>query len=187
MRALISERRIKTVVKHLARRIDHACGRRQITELAIICVMDGAFVFTADLVRAMRTPTRIVFAKASSYRETQKGATRVAGLPSSLRQKPVLIVDTIYDTGHTISRLVRQARRLTRTVWLAVLIEKQGKADFRLSDQAEIVFSGIQLSSDPFLVGYGLDVGGRFRCLPNVQQYRPNQVKVHAASRGKML
>lgn len=187
MRALISERRIKAIVKRLARQIDHACSRRHINELTIVCVMDGAFVFTADLVRAMRTPSRIVFAKASSYRGTSKGATRIAAFSSSLRHKPALIVDTIYDTGQTIARVVRQAQRLTGTVWLAVLIEKKGKAVLRASAQAEIVFSGIQLRGNPFLVGYGLDVDGEFRHLPNVRQYRPRQVKRNASSRAKKL
>ena len=183
MRALVSQRRIRTVVKRLAAQIDRACRRRHISELVVVCVMDGAFVFTGDLVRAMRTPTRIVFTKASSYRGTAKGAIRVASLPNSLRRKPILIVDTIYDSGQTIGSVVKEARRLTKLVWLAVLIEKKGKALLRPSDHAEMVFSGIELRDDPFLIGYGLDVNGKFRNLPNVHIYRQGQAKALSAGR----
>jgi len=172
MRARISQRRIKSAVSGLARAIDGACRRRRITELTVLCVMDGAFVFTADLVRAIRTPTRVVFVKASSYQATRKGDTRLAAFPPSLRRQPVLIVDTIYDTGETVSRVLHQVRKLASLVWLVVLIEKQGKAAVPLSEQADMVFTGIQLAGDPFLVGYGLDVDGRFRNLPALHEYR---------------
>jgi hypoxanthine phosphoribosyltransferase len=182
MRVLISQRRIKAATSRLARGIDRACRQQNIRELTVLCVLDGAFVFTADLIRVLRTPTRLVFLKAASYQGTRRGALRVAALPSSLRGKPVLIVDTIYDTGETISRVVGQVRKLTSFVWLVVLIEKHGKATVRPLDQAVMAFTGIQLAGDPFLIGYGLDVSGRFRNLPDLREYRPTPARTARAS-----
>lgn len=167
----ISQRRIQGAVRRMARGIDAACRRAGVSELVVLCVMDGAFMFTADLVRALRTPARIVFHKASSYRGTCRRRLRSAALPPSLRGCTVLVADTIYDTGSTIARIVKQVRRLTRQVWLAVLVEKQHKASACPEQQAEEVFVGIRVSGDPFLIGYGLDVDGRFRSLPAIQQY----------------
>lgn len=168
MRALISSRKIALAVRRLARQIDAACRRAGTRELTVVCVMDGAFIFTADLVRALRTPTRVVFAKATSYQGTRRRATRLHPLPESLRGKAILIADTIYDTGRTIARVSRQARLLSPRVWLAVLVEKQGQAAVPPDRQAERVFVGIRLAGDPFLIGYGLDVSGRYRHLPDI-------------------
>lgn len=169
--ALISQRRIQSAVKRLARQIDRACAASAIGELTVVCVMDGAFMFTADLVRALRTPTRIIFLKARSYQGTRKGATQVAVLPAELAGRALLLVDTIYDTGRTIERVVRQASRLAKSVWLAVLLEKHGQAAVPSDQQADRAFTGIKLAGDPFLVGYGLDVDGQFRGLPDVWIY----------------
>jgi hypoxanthine phosphoribosyltransferase len=171
MPAIISQRKIRSVVKVLARRIDRACKAERIQELYVACVMDGSFIFAADLVRAMRTPTRVFFLKASSYRGTRKGATRISALPASLRGQSVLITDTIYDTGITIERVINQVRRQTDSVWLAVLIEKHGKAARAVETIAERAFVGIKLAGDPFLIGYGLDVDGQFRWLPDIQEF----------------
>jgi hypoxanthine phosphoribosyltransferase len=168
MQFILSERRIHSIVRSLALRIDRAARREGIAELAVVCVMDGAFIFTADLVRALRTPTRIVFAKATSYDGIRKGRTRMTALPGTLRGQPLLVVDTIYDTGATIERVVRQARRLTNTVWLAVLIEKRGKAPCRVEAHSDRVFVGTRVDDDPFLIGYGLDVDGLYRDLPAI-------------------
>lgn len=171
MRALISTQRIHAVVQAIARQVDSACRRQAIAELTLVCVMDGAFIFSADLMRALRTPSRIVFLKASSYRGTRKGRTSTTSVPLELKGKPVLVVDTIYDTGRTIAAVVRQLRGLARSVWLAVLIEKQDKALVPASEQTQRIFKGITVLGDPFLIGYGLDVGGEFRNLPHIRVY----------------
>ena len=111
------------------------------------------------------------------YAGTRKRATKVAGLPASLRGKPILIVDTIYDTGRTIARVARQARLLSSIVWLAVLVEKLGKAAVPAGQQAARVFTGLHIAGDPFLIGYGLDVSGEHRSLPDIRKYVREDVR----------
>jgi hypoxanthine phosphoribosyltransferase len=125
---VISENNIQRTVRRLARQIDQHARANGIAQITVLCVMDGAFIFCADLVRAMKTPSVVVFAKARSYNGTRKGRTALAPLPKTLAGQPVLIVDTIYDTGRTIARVVQALRRVTSPIALAVLVEKYDKA-----------------------------------------------------------
>jgi hypoxanthine phosphoribosyltransferase len=173
----ISEKQIARTVRRLAGRIDRYARSKDISELTVLCVLDAAFVFSADLVRAMKTPTSIVFLKARSYEGTRRGALSLARVPDAVRGRPVLIVDTVYDTGKTVAKVLREVRKRTSRVALAVLVEKQGKAAVplqSLSNGSTVeTFVGIRVAGDPFLVGYGLDVSGRFRHWKDIRIYSP--------------
>ena len=175
----VSEKRIARTVQELSGRIDRYARANGISELSVVCVLDGAFMFCADLVRAMKTPTSIVFVKARSYNGTRRGTLSLARLPETLRDHPMLVVDTVYDTGKTIAKVLREIRKQTSQIALAVLVEKHGKAaeppsslrsPLRGSPAIE-TFVGLRVPGDPFLVGYGLDVGGRFRHLKDIRIY----------------
>jgi hypoxanthine phosphoribosyltransferase len=170
----ISEQRIARTVHKLSEQIDDYARANAISELRVVCVLDGAFMFCADLVRAMKTPTSIVFLKARSYNGTRSGALSLERIPETMRDRPVLVVDTVYDTGKTIAKVLRELRKQTSQIALAVLVEKQGKAAsaHSLSGSPAIeTFVGIRVAGDPFLVGYGLDVGGRFRHGKDIRVY----------------
>jgi len=179
----VSEKRIARTVQKLAGQIDRYARANGISELTVVCVLDGAFLFCADLVRAMQTPTSIVFLKARSYDGARRGALSLARIPESLRDRPVLVVDTVYDTGKTIAKVLREIRKRTSRIAVAVLVEKHGMAaappgslkgllrnPLRGSPAVE-TFVGIRVPGDPFLVGYGLDVGGRFRHFQDIRIY----------------
>lgn len=182
-----SELTIQRAVRRLARQIDRRVKVARVADLTVVCVMDGAFIFCADLVRALRTPARLVFLKAQSYQGARKGATSTAALPpglrAALRHSLVLVVDTIYDTGLTIAKVVRKVRSRTNPVWLAVLVEKEGQAVIPANQQCDELFVGLQVSGDPFLIGYGLDVNGEFRNLPDIRRhdhnYEPEKASGH--------
>jgi hypoxanthine phosphoribosyltransferase len=173
----ISEKRIARTVQTLAGQIDRYARANRISELSVVCVLDGAFMFCSDLVRAMRTPTNIVFVKARSYNGARRGALSLARIPEALQDRPVLVVDTVYDTGKTIAKVLREIRKQTSQIALAVLVEKRGKAaappgsasDSPAGSPAVETFVGIRVAGDPFLVGYGLDAGGRFRHWKNIR------------------
>jgi hypoxanthine phosphoribosyltransferase len=176
LKVSISEKRIARTVQKLARQIDRYARANGISELSVVCVLAGAFMFCADLVRAMKTPTSIVFLKARSYDGTRRGDLSLTRIPETIRDRPVLVVDTVYDTGKTIAKVLREIRKQTSQIALAVLVEKQGKAaappsSLRSSPAIE-TFVGIQVPGDPFLVGYGLDAGGRFRHWKDIRIYR---------------
>ena len=171
----ISEKQIARTVQRLAGQIDRHARANGFAELVVVCILDAAFVFCADLVRAMKTPTSIVFLKARSYEGTRRGALSLARVPGAVRGRPVLIVDTVYDTGKTVAKVLQEVRKRTSRVALAVLVEKQGKAVVppqSLSNKSAIEsFVGIRVSGDPFLVGYGLDLSGRFRHWKDIRIY----------------
>jgi hypoxanthine phosphoribosyltransferase len=170
-RIVISEKRIRRSVERLARQIERHCRAKRISELTVLCVMDGAFIFCADLVRGLKTPTTIAFVKASSYNGTQRRSANLAPLPTAIRGRAVLVVDTIFDTGKTIAKVLRHVRKQTSQIALAILVAKQGKADLAAYSKGMKTFVGIYLEGDPFLVGYGLDCGGQFRHLKAIRLF----------------
>ena len=167
----ISAKRIERTVQRLAGQIDRYARTHRISDLCVVCVLDGAFVFCADLIRCLQTPTTIVFLKARSYNGARRGALSLGCPPAAIQGRPVLVVDTIYDTGKTIEKVLRAVRKQTSQIALAVLVEKQGKAAASPDATGVTAFVGIRVHGDPFLVGYGLDCGGRFRQLQDIRIY----------------
>ena len=167
----ISEPSIARTVYKLSRQIDRYARANGISEFCVVCVLDGAFMFCADLVRAMKTPTSIVFAKARSYNGARRGTLSLARLPERIQGRPVLVVDTVYDTGKTIAKVLEELRKRTSQIVLAILVEKQGKAAAPPGSAGIETFVGIRVPGDPFLVGYGLDMGGRFRHWKDIRIY----------------
>src|ERR1051325_8421858 len=168
IRPLISERKIRSAVRKLAREVDRFASSEKIAEMTVVCVMDGAFIFCADLVRKMKTPTRMVFVKARSYKGTKKGVTALSALPD-IPGQPVLIVDTIYDTGETIAKVIRAVRKHTSRIALALLVEKHREAPVAADANGVKTFVGMRLKGDPFLIGYGLDCSGKYRYLRDIR------------------
>ena len=160
-KTVVSASRIDRAVQKLARQIDAYYQTKSVTTITLVCVMDASFMFCADLVRHMKTPARIVFIKATSYNRLKKGRTSLAGIPKNLRGQHVLVIDTIYDTGKTIGKVISELRKQTRKITVAVLIDKKVKARGALP--RAVRFVGMELPGDLFLVGYGLDYAGQFR------------------------
>ena len=166
----ISEARIHRTVRRMARQLDVYYAAQAVSQITVVCVMNATFVFCADLVRCLKTPARIVFTRARSYQGARKGKTRLSPIAESLRGRHVLVLDTIYDTGGTMARVLAAARRQTQHVTAAVLIVKTGKQSRPLPP--EIRFIGMELPGDPFVIGYGLDYDGEFRELKEVRIFR---------------
>ncbi len=161
---LITADEVRAAVARVAANIRQAFAGR---ELSVVCVLDGALLFTADLVRQLDLPLRIETVSARSYRgaDTTGGdlVVHAEGL-SRLAGRHVLIVDDILDTGRTLVRL-REAISAVRPASLAsaVLLDKPGRraVDIRAD------FVGIEIP-DLFVVGYGMDHDGRWRNLQNI-------------------
>ncbi|TFF19679.1 hypoxanthine phosphoribosyltransferase [Jiella endophytica] len=160
---LFSAEAISDEVGRLAREIAAVAGE----DLVVVSVLKGAFVFAADLIRAMHhvgVAPQVEFISLSSY-----GAGTVGGEVKILRDidadvagRPVLLVDDILESGRTLAfaRELLLSRGATK-VDLAVLLDKKGhrKADI------EAAFVGFDCP-DYFVVGYGMDVGHALRELP---------------------
>jgi hypoxanthine phosphoribosyltransferase len=162
-RVLLGAEEIRERVKALAGEIHAVYGAGEITAVG---VLTGAFVFLADLLREIPNPTRVVFARASSYRAASRpGALtlELVGRPE-LVGKDLLVVEDILDTGRSLAGIVEHlAGAGARSVRTAVLLDKTPRREVEIRAD----FTGFSVP-DEFLVGYGLDYAGRFRHLPYV-------------------
>lgn len=150
---------IRERVQALAQQID--ADFDGVDELVVVGVLDGAFVFVSDLVRAMRTPCRVEFVKISSYRDGQRrGELKLVadGLGAD-RGTHIRVVDDISDSGRTLEFLrCHLASRGPSSCRSCVLVKRhagRGSADY----------VGFEVGAG-WVVGYGMDLDGRLRDLP---------------------
>lgn len=159
---LVSETAIRRRVAALAELINRAYRGKDLTVIAIV---NGALIFTADLLRQLRSPLRLDCIRASSYHAgTMAGGKPVIidNLKLDIAGHHVLLVDDILDTGNTLSAvhellLAKQAA----SVRTCVLLDK--KARRVVPFEAEFV--GFEIPNE-FVVGYGLDFNERYRNIP---------------------
>ncbi len=158
-------------VRELGQRITADYGSRP---LHVICVLNGAFPFTADLVRAISIPLTVDFLSVSSYgsRTESSGEVQlVKDLEQSLKGKHVLLVEDIVDTGLTMQYLLGYLQgRGPLSVRVASLLSKPTR---RLVD-VPVHYLGFEIE-DAYVYGYGLDIDHRYRNLPFVTSLRPGE------------
>jgi hypoxanthine phosphoribosyltransferase len=165
MQVLISAERIQQRVDELAREIAAAYPDHE--PLTIVGVLNGCLIFLADLVRRLDLPLRIALIQASSYR----GATTT---PSDLKFQPdllpdlkdrnVLVLDDILDTGLTLTKVVDTIKAHSpRSLRIAVLLRKLGRQQVPFEPD----FCGFVIPNS-FVIGYGLDYNDEYRHLPYI-------------------
>ncbi|MFN3484184.1 MAG: hypoxanthine phosphoribosyltransferase [Planctomycetota bacterium] len=161
-KVLISASRLRARVRALGRRI-----RRDYRhcEPVLVGVLQGSFIFMADLVRAIELPLRCDFLRMSSYGEGRESSGRVRlvfGAAGSLRGKDVILVEDIVDTGATARRVLRLLRSARpRSLRLCALLHKPECTRIPV----RIDYLGFRIPNR-FVVGYGLDFAGLYRNLP---------------------
>ncbi len=136
--------------------------------LKVGIVLAGAWVFGADLVRAIHCQVDVFFLQASSYGESTVRAERVRVGRSAdldLSGADVLVVDDIVDTGHTAVALLEELSPLNpASLRLAALLSKPSRRQV----DVKLDYLGFEVP-DQFVVGYGLDYGGFYRNLPDLR------------------
>jgi len=164
-RVLLSTPQIDARIRELGREISRDYAKAE--NLHLICVLKGAFMFLADLIRTLQVPVTLDFMALSSYATgtTSSGEVRLLkDLDTALAGRDVLIVEDIVDTGLTLNYLreILMARG-PRSVRTACLLSKPSrrKVDVRVE------YIGFTIE-DHFVVGYGLDYEGRYRSLPHI-------------------
>jgi hypoxanthine phosphoribosyltransferase len=159
---LIGETALGARVEALARAI--AADTRDGGELSVIALMDGAFMFCADLVRRLPMPVRLALVPIRSI--DHGGNPSALLLPDGfpLEGADVLVVEDVLDTGRTLAALRAHilAHRPAR-LRIAVLLDKPARRAVQLSAD----YVGFQVP-DRWIVGYGLDLQGLYRNLPYV-------------------
>jgi hypoxanthine phosphoribosyltransferase len=157
----------KVIQKRVKELADQISGDYTGRELIVIGILKGAFIFMADLVRAMSTPCRIDFVRVASYGEGSESsgkAVMTKDIETSINGRDILIVEDIIDTGLTLKYLVEWLKeRNPHSLKVCALLDKRKRR--KVSFEADYVGFTID---DGFLVGYGLDFSERYRYLPEI-------------------
>jgi hypoxanthine phosphoribosyltransferase len=169
-RILISSERIQKRVHEMAAQIESDYPEGPIY---IVSILKGAFIFVADLVRALKRPSvRIEFMAISSYgnQKTTSGQVKVTrDLDVNIEGQQVLIVEDIIDSGVTLSYLKRLLeQRHPKSLAIATLLDKPER---RLTP-VDVKYIGFQIP-DEFVVGYGLDYAEDYRNLGDIRVLEP--------------
>lgn len=145
-------------------------------QLTIVGVLIGSVVLLADLIRRLDIPLRVEMVQARSYRHgnTRPGPLVINTdmLTSGVRGRDVLLIDDIFDTGHTLWELIPQIDELgPASVRSAVLLRKAGRCEVPIEPD----FVAFEIP-DRFVVGYGLDYNEMHRNLPYVAALEPDEL-----------
>ncbi|MEM6655888.1 MAG: hypoxanthine phosphoribosyltransferase [Planctomycetota bacterium] len=175
MKTLLSKEELHDGVARMAQEIGATYADGQLT---IVGVLTGSLVLVADLIRLLDLPMRVGVIEASSYR----GATTTRGeltinseLMIDIGDRDVLLVDDIFDTGHTLVKVVEKMKEFgPRSIRSAVLLRKQGRQE--VESQPDFVAFNIP---DEFVVGYGLDYEDLYRNLPHLAALEPEDIERH--------
>jgi hypoxanthine phosphoribosyltransferase len=135
-------------------------------DLVLVGVLKGSCVFMADLMREIDLPLTIDFMAVSSYKDQTRSTGDVEilkDLSNPIRDKHVIVVEDIIDTGLTLHRLLEiLGSRGAASIKLAAFLDKP---EPRVKTEVNIDYTGFVIPNQ-FVVGYGLDAAGRYRNLP---------------------
>jgi hypoxanthine phosphoribosyltransferase len=173
MKTLLTEAQLKQGIVQLAEKIQ---AHYQDKPLTIVGVMIGSVVLLADLIRLLKSPLRVELVQARSYHNgTRPGPLVITTdlLSGNIQGRDVLLIDDIFDTGHTLWELIPQIDELNPTsIRTAVLLRKLDQCKLELKPD----FIGFDIPNE-FVVGYGLDYRDLYRNLPYVAVLDPSEMK----------
>lgn len=132
----------------------------------LLGVLNGAFVYAADLIRFLQIPCQISFVKLASYEGTASTGVikEVIGLSETIKGRDVIIVEDIVDTGLTMQRLLENlGTREPKSIAISALLVKPERMKVNL----DIKYVALHIPND-FIVGYGLDYDGFGRNLRDI-------------------
>ncbi|MEK5141298.1 hypoxanthine phosphoribosyltransferase [Paenibacillus sp. FSL M7-0134] len=166
---LISEEEIQSKIKELGAQLSVKYeGKNPL----VICVLKGAFIFMADLVKSITVPLELDFMAVSSYGASTKSSgiiKIIKDLDASVEGRDVLIVEDIIDSGLTLTHLIELLKnRNANSVCVVTLFDKPARRTVNL----EADYTGFTLP-DAFVVGYGLDYAEHYRNLPYIGVLKP--------------
>lgn len=170
---MISEEQIKEKIKEIGAQIS---TDYQGKDLLVICVLKGAMVFMADLIREVKIPLNIDFMAVSSYGSStsSSGVVRILkDLEESIENRHLLIVEDIVDTGLTLKYLVENLRsRGPASIKICTFLDKPERRKSDITPD----YCGYSIP-DEFVVGYGLDFAENYRNLPYIAILDPEAYK----------
>jgi hypoxanthine phosphoribosyltransferase len=162
-REFITEKAILDRVDELAQQMNHDLIGKDVVFLGIL---NGAFLFAADLFRRISLDVRISFVKLASYEGTSSSGSikELIGWNEDIKDKTIVIIEDIVDTGNTLDRIVGElAIRKAAEIKVAALLFKPSS----YTKEIPVNYVGFEIPND-FVVGYGLDYNGYGRNIPAV-------------------
>ncbi len=143
-------------------------------ELLVIAVLRGSFIFAADLIRHITCELEIDFLAVSSYGSdtTSTGVVKILkDINQEIQGKEVLIVEDIIDSGTTLNHLVDYLalKQPASIKTCSLLLRQAGQVN-----EPPLDYYGFKITTEDFVIGYGLDVAQKFRNLPYIAIYEPD-------------
>lgn len=135
-------------------------------DLVMLCVLNGSFMFAADLMKKLTVPCRVTFVKVTSYQGTGSVGTvkELIGLNEDLTGKTVVILEDIVDTGRTIEQIIKTVlSKSPAEIKIATMLFKPTACICPVN----LDYVGLEIPDD-FIIGYGLDYDGFGRNLPDI-------------------
>ena len=164
IRVLLTEEAVDARIREIGEQISRDYEGRQVH---LVCVLKGGSFFMCELAKRITVPVSMDFMSVSSYGSATKssGVVKIVkDLDESLKDKDVLVVEDIVDSGRTLSYLLEMLRdRGPKSLRLCTLLDKPER---RVVD-VHVDYTGFQIP-DEFVVGYGLDYDQRYRNLPYI-------------------
>jgi len=160
-----SESEILSLVRNIAHQINEDyIGKRPL----LVPVLNGAFLFAADLLKELKLDCELSFIKAVSYHGTNSTGTltNLIGLDQNIEDRHVIIIEDVVDTGNTLGKIVPAlTTQNPASIKIASLFFKPNafKAELKID------YIGVEIPND-FIVGYGLDYDGLGRNLRDIYQ-----------------
>ncbi len=160
----LNSHEIAVAVKGVAERLNKDYAGKKVV---LVCVLKGAYVFCADLIRQLDIEADVEFVRLSSYGRALRSSgtvTILKDINADIRDKHVLIVEEIIDSGRTLRFLYDRLKASNpASVEIVTLLDKKAK---RVTD-VPVKYVGREID-DQFLVGYGLDLEEKSRNLPDI-------------------
>jgi len=161
---VLRKKEIDSLVADTARRIS---ADYKDSDLVLVGILKGAFIFLADLARHLTIPAKIDFIRASSYGDgtSSSGKIRLTKeLEIDIRDRDVLLVEDIVDTGLTLTFLIEYLKSFhPKSVRVCAFLDKRERRE-----QEVDVDYVCRVMEEGFLVGYGLDCAEDYRTLPEI-------------------
>ncbi len=164
VKVLLTEEEVNARIRELGEQISKDYAGRQVY---LICILKGGSFFMCELAKRITVPVFLDFMSVSSYgsETTSSGVVRIVkDLDEPLKDKDVIVIEDIIDTGRTLSYLMEMLKdRGPASLRLCTLLDKPER---RLVD-VNVDYTGFQIP-DKFIVGYGLDYDQKYRNLPYI-------------------
>ncbi|WP_338874239.1 hypoxanthine phosphoribosyltransferase [Spirosoma sp. SC4-14] len=160
---LISAEAIQARIQELAEQINQEYADKH---PLIVVVLNGAFLFAADLAKNLTIPCEITFIRVSSYRATESSGQvkQILGLNESIEGRDIIVVEDIVDTGLTLAQVCDQLQEKgPKSLTIATLLFKPSA----LQKPLDLHYVGFEIENR-FVLGYGLDYDGLGRNTPNI-------------------